>query len=283
MNSMPILPNSIPEHQPSKLRVAGSSPAAPTSSKATVCLPGTTDTQPFQGFGSLNLGLSSETDPVATTVLLTHRRVALINVGDLPLVADLAFDADAHVYTVAGIVRPSVTQILEDTGVIDYSFIPDVSRDRYLQRGRAVHLATHYFDEGDLDEETLPEEIRPYLEAWKSFRHDSRFTWDRVEFRSFHPRYGYAGQLDRAGRPPAKRALKVLLDIKTTQAPEWVRMQTAAYAAFFESPRSYLRMAVELHADETYVLHEYSGQSWQADFNDFLSCLNVYRLKRRKN
>ena len=58
----------------------------------------------------------------------------------------IQFDEAAHVYTVAGVERPSVTQILKDAGLIDTTWYTDEAR----QRGRAVHLAAQFLDEDDL-------------------------------------------------------------------------------------------------------------------------------------
>ena len=191
------------------------------------------------------------------------------------------FEPELHIYRVGGVVVPSVTQVLEDVGIIDYSYIPGSTREMALRRGSAVHAACHYDDEGDLDEGQLPESIRPYLNAWRKFRETVGWSWDRVEFRSYQEKYGYCGQLDRAATLPGK-STEILLDIKTTSAPYWTRFQTAAYAAFFGNPRAYLRMAVELHANETFAVHEYPGKDWAAHFAVFAAALTVYREKRRK-
>ena len=193
----------------------------------------------------------------------------------------LRFDPDSHLYRVDGIIVPSVTQVLEDVGIVDYSRLPGSTREMALRRGSAVHAACHYDDEGDLDETQLAEEILPYLRAWRKFCASVCWKWDRIEFRSHNAKYGYCGQLDRAATIPGKSA-QVLLDIKTGVAQHWTRYQVAAYAAFFENPRAYLRMAVELHKDETFKVHEYPGRDWAADFAVFSAALVVYREKRRK-
>ena len=191
------------------------------------------------------------------------------------------FLPETHTYKVSDRIVPSVTQILEDVGIVDYSRLPGSTREMALRRGSAVHAACHYDDEGDLDETQLAPEILPYLQAWRKFRASVGWEWDRIEFRSYQERYDYCGQLDRAATIPGK-STQVLLDIKTGVAQYWTRYQVAAYAAFFENPRAYLRMAVELHKDETFKVHEYPGRDWAADFAVFSAALVVYREKRRK-
>jgi hypothetical protein len=192
----------------------------------------------------------------------------------------LTFDRAQHAYALDGQRLPSVTQVLENVGIIDYSYIPDFAREKYLKRGSNVHLACEFDDQGDLDEAALSDELRPYVEAWRLFRAQTGFHPSLIEHRGYHPQYLYAGTLDRCGSMAGVKA-DILLDIKTTQAPDWTRYQLAAYAAFFRTPRAFRRMAVALHADGTYRVDEYPSKDWAADFNVFLAALTVFNVKRR--
>jgi hypothetical protein len=60
----------------------------------------------------------------------------------------LELNRETHTYTPN---LPSVTTILKSVGLIDASFYTIEGRER----GSAVHLACEYFDQGDLDEDTL--------------------------------------------------------------------------------------------------------------------------------
>lgn len=190
----------------------------------------------------------------------------------------LIFDAELHLYTVDGVVLPSVTQILEAAGVVDYSYLPPATRRMALGRGSAVHQATQFDDEGDLDESCMDEELAPYLAAWRRFRAETGFAPDLIEYRSHHPKYGYAGTLDRRGS--FATGARAIVDLKTNSSEGWVRLQLAAYAAFFEDPRAYRRVCVELRKDGTYRAIEFSAAGYAADFGRFLACLTVYRLQQ---
>ena len=183
----------------------------------------------------------------------------------------LAFDAADHSYAFDGATIPSVTQVLEDCGIIDYSEIPAGIRTMALERGRFVHEVCQFHDEGDLGE--FDPKLAGYLDAWKRFRAEFGFTPDLIEHRGHCQQWGYAGTLDR-------RSDNVLLDIKTNCAPPWTAFQTAAYANFFESPAKYRRMAVELHADGTYKIHEFRCGNFSRDLGVFLAALTVYNAKR---
>ena len=191
--------------------------------------------------------------------------------------AGILLDGSTHTYFVDGEMKPGVTRVLEDVGIIDYSQIPDGVRVRALERGRHVHQVCQYHDEGDLG--TVPAGLQCYLDAWRRFRDDYVFVPRLIEHRGYHALYGYAGTLDREG--VIKDGSDVLLDIKTSVAPWWAAIQTAAYAAFMEQPAKRRRMAVALLADGNYKVHSYRCADYARDMNDFHAALNTYRCKRR--
>ena len=192
---------------------------------------------------------------------------------------ELTLEESGHVYRADGVIVPSVTQVLSDVGIIDHSMIPAGDRERYLQRGKDVHAATHYDDEGDLDDSALQEDLSGYLLAWRKFRADTAFTPNLIEYRGFHEKYRYAGTLDRSGTWDARG--RILLDLKTGELLWWVALQLAAYGGFFKSPASFRRVGVELHGDGTYRVQEFPCKDFQADFAVFLSALHIYNEKRR--
>src|SRR5690606_3454689 len=186
------------------------------------------------------------------------------------------FDEAKHECRLGGQVIPSVTQVLEAVGIIDYSYIPRETREMALERGSMVHRATEFDDAGDLDDETLDPILAPYVTANRRFRADVGFEPELIEHRDFHRVYKYAGTLDRRG-VALKR--KIIVDYKTNLAEEWVRMQLAAYAGFFPAPSEFVRWCVELHSDSTYRIIEYQPAAWRRDFNDFLCALRCYQLQ----
>lgn len=191
----------------------------------------------------------------------------------------LAFDAATHTYTLDGRVVPSVTQVLADT-VIDTTWFTEASR----LRGSAVHVACHYDDEGDLKMETLPSSLLGYLDAWRSFRKDSRVEILAVERRVFSKRFFYAGTLDRIVRFPGMKPNTVeIIDIKTGLPDRAAGLQMAAYShALLEEETfpwviSPVRRAVQLFDDGRYKVHPYADLN---DFTTFTACLAVYRFKK---
>jgi hypothetical protein len=183
----------------------------------------------------------------------------------------LNFDPATHTYTLNGDALPSVTTILQAGGLIDFTGInPDVLQ-RAADFGKCVHQATALDDMGDLDEQSLDPAIKPYLEAWRSFRGvDDPIKFDCIEQALFHPTYQFAGTPDRISGD-------VIIDIKTGSiVPPWTGLQLAAYAILADLPTA-RRIAVQLKADGTYQIHKYKDRK---DRGTFLSCLNVYQWRQ---
>lgn len=196
--------------------------------------------------------------------------------------SSVEFAEDRHEYRVDGVVIPSVTQILQATGIVNYDHLPAPIREAALLRGRRVHAATHFDDEGDLDESTLSEELLGYVAAWRSFRANSGFVPELIEHRAFNAEYRYAGTLDRMGT--LSNGKKAVVDIKTNSAEPWVAMQIAAYQGFLPEPRSYWRMCVELYRDGTYRLpfgEILRCAKWHEHFQDFLCCLGAWNARQK--
>ena len=82
------------------------------------------------------------------------------------------FDEATHAYSLGGARVPSATQVLRMTGWVDFEGIRRDVLENKRDLGKAVHLCTQYYDDGDLDESTVRPAWMPYLEAWKSFRRE---------------------------------------------------------------------------------------------------------------
>lgn len=204
--------------------------------------------------------------------------------AELAVASRFQFDAASHTYRLDGRVIPGVTRVLEDVGIIDYSHIPLATRDMALARGTAVHIACHFDDEVDLAEDSLlfqfdrwEEDLTPYVLAWRQYRRDYDGTMPIgarpivIEERLYSETLGFAGTIDRYDRD-------TVVDIKTSDAPWWVRIQLAAYNALLGGARH--RRAVELHRDGTYRPHEFGIGSLRADTDTFMAALRIYSEKQ---
>ncbi len=171
------------------------------------------------------------------------------------------YEEDGHLYRNArGAVRPSVTQVLRDAGIFDYSRVDPVVLERKRLLGQNVHLCTAEFDrEGWVDETWLAEEAAGYFRAWLRFRRESRCEMLAIE----QPMLRSVMGIEIGGTPD--RVLRLggrtyVADIKTctAQHPGW-RLQTALYEMMLTGvPRcgQMGRLVIQLLPDGTYRMPE---------------------------
>jgi hypothetical protein len=132
---------------------------------------------------------------------------------------DLTFRESDHTYWLGepdtGTRLLGANEILSGAGLVDTRHFSKAA----AERGTFVHQATEYYDREDmtLNEDELDDQIRPYLEAYKTFTQDCQAQWAHIERRMCDPSLLLAGTIDRIGtiRPIGKKKRKVVLDIKS--------------------------------------------------------------------
>ena len=150
---------------------------------------------------------------------------------------------------------PHVTDILARAGLIDTAWFTDEARDK----GSALHLATQFLDEGDLDWQTVDPAVLPRLRQYQRFKDEVKPEIVEIEKSVINDALRYCGRYDRRVRIGGREGI---LDLKgPTQAP-WHRLQTMLYSATFQRPMA--RWALYL-SDERYKLIEFTGRDdWEA-------------------
>jgi hypothetical protein len=144
--------------------------------------------------------------------------------------------------------------------------IDDSWRDEHaMDRGTAVHLATQFYDEGDLDEASVSAEVRPYLDAYRKWRREMpEFEIARKpELKVANPGLDITGTLDRIVAKPKNNWL-IVVDIKTGAPAPWHRWQIALYRLLYalqEGGGTPLGAALYLSADGTYKWIEYKDRT----------------------
>jgi len=192
----------------------------------------------------------------------------------------LHFEPIDHRYTLDGVHIPNVTTVLEDVGIVDFSMVPKDTLEEAQARGTAVHHATHLHDLGTLNEETLGDKIKPYLEGWKKFKKETGVIFLERELVVFSEKYRFAGTLDAVALLFGKTGI---LDIKSG-ADSGAAVQTAAYEIAHNEKlgatvRTKKRWSVQLTKTGDYKLKEHSGKT---DKSIFLGALSVYNYKQNK-
>lgn len=184
----------------------------------------------------------------------------------------LTFEECAHVYRLAGVVVPSVTQILKP--LTDLSGIPRDVLEAKRDLGSRVHLACQLDDEDDLDEASVEDDVAPYLDAWRRFLRESGAVVLENERKVFEPTMRYAGTLDNV---LAYDGAKWAVDKKTSIAtPLATGPQTAAYLRALGDPSVTRRAAIRLRPDGTYRFEPLTGAD---DWACFMACLTLQRFK----
>jgi hypothetical protein len=145
---------------------------------------------------------------------------------------------------------PHVTDILAFVGLIDTQWF----RDYDLSRGSAVHAATHYLDQGDLNWETVDPVILGRLRQYQLFVDEVHPEILAVEEKVVNEALQYQGTLDRRVRINGREGI---LDLKGPSQARWQALQVAMYAACF--PRPLARWTLHL-SDERYQLIEHKDR-----------------------
>lgn len=114
------------------------------------------------------------------------------------------FDPVTHIGKVDGIVWPSVTQLLNEFKLTDFSMVPDERLEYKRILGTRVHHATALIDNCSFDEDHAKEkfpEILPYLEAYRKFRtiEDFEPLPGTKETRIFSKKWKFHGAPDEPG------------------------------------------------------------------------------------
>ncbi len=183
----------------------------------------------------------------------------------------LEFDEATHTYSIDGIVVPSVTQVLTVAGLLDPRWYTEESK----ARGKAVHAACHYIDEGDLDWSTVHPLVVPYVRAYEKFVKDTGFKPKLIEKAVCNETYFFAGTLDRFGFLQDDDCGD-LIDIKSGASEPWHSIQMAGYGLCL--PHMPRRRALYLKKDGSYKLGAiYTNPQ---DAGVFLSALTIANWKR---
>ncbi len=182
----------------------------------------------------------------------------------------LEFDEKNHIYTLEGRRLISVTQAL---GLVDDRWKAD---PWYLERGRLIHLVTEYWDKDELDESTVDDRIKPYLDAYIKFRKETDFEPVQIEFPIFHPVYLYAGKPDMKG---PLNGNEVLIDKKSGAKVRVNELQGAAYFELCRVNNIPVKKVFDLylHDDGTYKLEPIENP--KRLLPAFLNVLGAYRWK----
>ncbi len=196
---------------------------------------------------------------------------------------NIHFEAERHIYLIDGSPKRSVTQVLEDAGISDWSSVPAEILWDSQQRGTMVHRACHFINQRELDPQSVDERITGYVEGWKAFRmdhelrvrHSESLVYRRLTIRGTdavvkrETDLEIIGTLDCEGS--IKKANNVIVDIKTGSPTDSWAPQLAAYVRGFSATaqHTHKRLVVQLFRDGGYKLHWFPIRDFARDWERF--------------
>lgn len=200
---------------------------------------------------------------------------------------DFVFTPADHIGRYKGEVWPSVTQLLQEYKLIDYSGAPEDILERKRILGTRVHYATGLLDDCDLNEEdtaTHYPEILPYLEAYRKFRIQQPFEPAPECGRLLSLRWKFHGEPDEHGIRVENFGNKLaLIDYKCTwKMYESTGAQLAAYAILLEECHGIkvqARYGLLLKSNGSYDVVPFTDA---IEKQDFLACLHLHWRRRNK-
>lgn len=218
----------------------------------------------------------------------------------------IRFDPEPHRYYSGPIELLGTTTVLRLAGVsMDFERLvtdklltaTELAEKREL--GKAAHAATHFYDEGTLQADTVDPRVAPYLESWIGFREATGFVPALLETVLWHPGQMLAGTIDRAGKftkfegcdPRDLYTVDIKLGDPDDAGAEW---QTACYATMLSlslrrSSAWYQPLlatrpcySVRLQANGRYKLSRYDHTltAW-AEFCAFVTTVRRQHARRR--
>lgn len=135
------------------------------------------------------------------------------------------FEPVGHLYhDNAGMLLDSVTNILKDElGLYQFS-----TQDAPV-RGQDVHSACQFYDEKDLNESTLTDEVMAYFNQYKLALKFHNIKVHINELMRYSKRYRFAGRLDKIVTIEKANGILDLKTCKNLSEPIWHKWQTAPY------------------------------------------------------
>ena len=190
----------------------------------------------------------------------------------------MTYDDDKHQYKLDGLILPSVTQIIQESGLINLEWVDRDLLEAKADLGRKVHSATELNDTNNLNTKDLHPTLKLYLDSWIKFRTDYKFVLTEIELKLFHKLYRYAGRIDRVGLLNKKL---ILVDIKSGTEQKTSAIQTAGYELLYNQDKKKgdqikERMIVYLNPEGYKVIPNNNPN----DKSVFLACLTITNYLR---
>ncbi len=196
---------------------------------------------------------------------------------------NFTFNEEKHEGMFDGVVIPSVTQILQETGLTDFSKVDPGLLERNAAFGIAGHAAIQYKCKGTLDDSSVDETLKPYVAGWDNFVEDFGYVFHRAEVRGYHPVYRYTYGIDQLGEiTNGKYIGNVVGDIKFGIVKPSDNIQLAGYK--IAAGKDYKHIFI-LYLNPKFKPRGYKvvfATNNKKEQGIFLSCLSVFNYRKEK-
>lgn len=162
-----------------------------------------------------------------------------------------AYDDAKHLYTADGIPVISLTQMLQEDGLVNYSDVPPAILERKRRIGDLVASTAKQLDSGG--DCPINDAILPYIEAWSDCVRLNGWTWEGIEvpFVANVEGFLFGVTPDRWGRD--RKGLPLVVEIKCTYSQHgYHHIQTACQALGLEMDENCSRFVVYLDGKGKY-------------------------------
>ena len=184
------------------------------------------------------------------------------------------YDEAQHLYRYNGAAMLSVTQHLERAGLGGDAKWYSAG---CAYRGKFVHVATQYLDEGTLDWESVLEEYVGYVLSWDTWIQAVKPQWDMIEVHRCDPARAFAGTADRVGRLLGN-ALRAIVDIKTGEMEAKFGLQLSGYGHLANPGELFRRIIVKLKKDGSMpTVYEFPVENYYSDLAVFFSLVQMHK------
>ena len=184
---------------------------------------------------------------------------------------EIVFDPEKHEYWLGNEEIPGVSKILQKLGLVkSYEGVDPF----YAQRGSAVHKCIELDLAGTLDEESVAEELKPFLAAWRKFVKETGFKTLGCEQVVYSPTERFCTTYDHLGL--LNNQLTVI-DTKCTKSHDKgadYQVCGQAYALMDNGQVVQGQGILELHDDGTYDYYAY-----EVDLTIWESVMKLYRRR----
>lgn len=187
----------------------------------------------------------------------------------------LVFQDEGHIYRLDGIEIPSVTTVIKEAGLSDFSKVNPELLERACKFGTAIHTAIQLSVKGTLDHDSLDSALLPYLNQYRAFCSDFQYTPKEMEYQVFNKNLGVAGTIDQLGYIQGELTL---VDIKTGHFKASDMVQVSAYGYLYPVNR----VLILYLTGNGYKVQEIKRQDRKRCEALFLNALSLYNYRKKE-